>query len=294
MRMRLLCATDLAPRSDEAVRRAALLAQQLDADVLFLHAVHEAQSGRVLRMRMNRAQLRLLSQSERAMRHAPAAGHISVRLSHPVQAIAAAVREWNPDLLVMAAPTRRRFDLLIGTTAERVIRATQRPLLLVGRPADQRYERLLIATDLSQNSVRAAQSVVEMGLLERASAWVVHGFDPPYHGLSDRRGAFDDEAAARRRQWSEMMGRELAEHVRDAGVDRTRVQIVVEAAGPLTAIQNALERAQPQLLVIGVSRWVTLKRLLLGSVADQVFRSVSCDILAIPPRQNRESWLRAA
>lgn len=55
MRTRLLCATDLTPRSDDAMRRAAVLAKQMNAEVLFVHAVSEARSGRVMRMKMNRA-----------------------------------------------------------------------------------------------------------------------------------------------------------------------------------------------------------------------------------------------
>lgn len=294
MRMRMLCATDLTQRSDDAVRRAAMLAKQMNGEVLFVHAVSEVRSGRIMRMKVNRAHVRLLSQSERAMRHAPSDAHTAVRIGQPVEAIAAAAEEWSPDLIVMAAPTQRRFDALIGTTAERVIRATQRPLLIVSEPADEQYEKLVIATDLSENSTHAARTIGRMGLLERAHAWIVHGFDPLNHGLSNQFGALGDNVIERQRQWREAISRQVAQHVRDAGVDRRRVQILAEPAAPLSAIRNALERARPQLLVIGVSRWFMLKRLIIGSVADQVLRSITCDVLAIPPSVSRVPWLRAA
>jgi nucleotide-binding universal stress UspA family protein len=100
-------------------------------------------------MKVNRAHGRLRSQCERAMLHAAANPQVAVRLGKPVKAIVDAAREWNPDLIVMAAPRRRRIDALIGTTAERVIRATRRPLLLVSAATDRPYSSIVLATDLS-------------------------------------------------------------------------------------------------------------------------------------------------
>ena len=294
MRQRLLCATDLTTRSDHAVMRAAQLARQMDAEVLFLHAVDETQPGRVIRMKTNRAQLRLLSQSERAMRHAPQDAEVTVRLGKPLQAIAEAAREWNPDLIVMAAPKRRRLDLLIGTTAERVIRATQRPVLIVTSAGQQPYDNVVLATDLSSTSVHVARTVTGMGMLANAYAWIVHAFEPAYQGMIATTAWTEDQALEHKRQWREALSRELLRELDQTGVDLSRVQVSAEEARPLDAIRRTIERVEPQLLVIGASRWFMLKRILFGSVADQVLRTIDCDILAISPPATRRSWARAA
>src|SRR5690606_14774880 len=54
-RKRILCATDLAPRSEHAVRRAAMLARQVDAEVLFVHVVGERQPERLVYLKATRA-----------------------------------------------------------------------------------------------------------------------------------------------------------------------------------------------------------------------------------------------
>lgn len=290
----LLCASDLTQRSDHAIARTSLLAQQMDARAMFLHAVDEAQTGRVARMKVNRAQVRLMAQSERAMAHAPQDATVVVRLGKPLQVITDTVREQRPDLLVMAMPRRRRLDSIAGTTAERVIRSTRRPVLMVAGAADRAYERVVLATDLSPTSAHVARTVASMGVLDDAHGMVVHGFGLPYQGVLTNDVLDEHGASFHERHWGDFLRQEVVQELADAGIDEQAVYVATEQARPFEAIKRAMKRVEPQLLVIGVSRWFMLKRLLLGSTADEVFRGIDCDVLAIcaPPR--RRTWLRAA
>jgi nucleotide-binding universal stress UspA family protein len=206
---------------------------------------------------------------------------VSVRHGTPLQAITELAGEWEPDLIVMARPLQRTMDLVLGTTAERVIRATHRPVLVVTGMASRSYQNLLLATDMSNVSVHVARSLMSMGMLDEAYTWIVHAFEPPYHGLLS---SYPAQAAAYRQQWRRVLSAEILEKMSAEGIDLSRVEVVVERAQPLNAIQKCLQTAHPELLVIGTSRWFMLKRFLFGSVADQVLRRVDCDVLAISPR----------
>lgn len=291
---RLLCATDLTPRSDNAVRRTALLAQRMNARAIFVHAVGEVPSGREGRMKVNRAYVRLALESERAMSHAPENSTIAVRPGKPLEVITVAAREHDPDVIVMAPPKRRRIDVITGTTTERVIRGTQHSVLLAGRPAERAYQRVVLATDLSPASEHVARTVASMGLLEHAYAWVVHAFHLPYDDIVTSDRLADEERRVHRRAWKEVVTRDVLRTLASAGVDLSRVQVHAELGNPMQAIEHAMERLDPELLVIGVSRWFMLKRILLGSVAHEVFRRVKCDVLAISAPARTRTWLRAA
>lgn len=292
-RTRLLCVTDLTPRSDNAVQRTVLLAQQLDAEVLFLHAVDDGQSGRVVRMKVNRAQVRLLSQSERMMKHAPQDASAVVRLGKPLQAIAAMSKEWNPDLIIMAAPRRRLVDSVMGTTTERVIRATGRPVLVVSGAAQKSYESVVIATDLSAASADAARAALQMGVLENAYTWVVHAFEPPLQGMTTPEACIDEQTTEHGRRWREAVSNVVVQDLVKAGVDAASVRVSAQPARPIDAIQQTIHLANSDLLVIAASRWLMLKRILFSSVADQVLRRIDCDILAISMPAKRRSGRRA-
>jgi nucleotide-binding universal stress UspA family protein len=290
----LLCATDLTARSDAALERTALLAQTMNAEAMLVHAVDDSQSGRTVRMKLNRARVRLMTQAAKLLPHASDHTESAVRLGKPLQVIASVAREWEPDLIVMAAPRRRRLEEVLGTTAERLTVATRRPVLLVKGPAQASYERIVLASDLSTTSTQAARAAAGMGMLADSTAWIVHAFDPMYPGLIAADERTERLIAEQTRRWRYELQDELVRQLEQAGIDPGRVQASAQAAEPLQAIERLIERVRPDLLVIGVSRWVALKRMLIGSVSHQVLQNMRCDILAVPPPRMRKGWLRAA
>lgn len=296
---RILCATDLTVRSERAMKRAAMLARQLDAQAYFVHSVSDKLAGRVLRMKVSRAQARLAAEAGRLMKHAPEDVTATVQLGKPIDGVIETARELKPDLIVMAQPKRRRLDAMIGTTAERVIRATGCSVLLTSSDAEQPYQRVLLTTDLSPSSKHVARTAVEMGVLANAETWVVHAFGLPYHDIAtsdtlhvDQYDRVDNRV--RQEQWHAEARREVLRNLEETGADPTRVHILTEQASAPNAIRRALDQVQPELLVIGVSRWFALKRILVGSVADQVLRSANCDVLAIAPAAAEKQWRHAA
>lgn len=59
--------------------------------------------------------------------------------------------------------------------------------------------------------------------------------------------------------------------------------LLIEKSTPFEAIEAGIRQLLPDLLVIGTRGQGGLKRVLLGSVADEVLRQVECDVLAVPP-----------
>jgi nucleotide-binding universal stress UspA family protein len=277
---RLLCASDLALRSDRAVYRAALLARQMGAEVLFVHVVSDRQAERVMYLKANRARTRLTLQVERAMAHAPDAFRVEIHLGKPLKVIADLAKEWQADLIVLAAPISRRYEKLLGTTAERIIRSVSCPVLMVHREPTADYAQIAVATDLSMTSVRAARVISKMGLLNGACTWFVHAFTPPANVAPDEVTTAEQLERLTQR-WQQLVSAQLSPDLAASGFDLSRVRIVAEPARPLDAIEQISERLRPELLVIGTSRWFMLKRMLMGSVAHQILSRARCDILAV-------------
>ena len=92
-------------------------------------------------------------------------------------------REWEADLIVVAAPKSRRLDAIVGTTAERLVRTAKRPVLVVRRDVQGGYRDVAIATDLSSASLPLIRTAVRLGALEGAAATVVHAVHPSYDGM---------------------------------------------------------------------------------------------------------------
>lgn len=270
------------------MQRAAVLARQLNADVLFLHVVSEAQPERVLQLKANRARVRLMVQvdklaADKAIGCALEAARVEIQVGKPLQVISQIAGEWSADLIVVAAPVSRRYERLLGTTAERIIRSVTCPVLIVNREAFAPYSHVAVATDLSATCARVAQTIGRFGLLRDSYAWFVHASDPPFKGVLHNEQTPLDQLELQRRRWQEVVTAELTAQVAEAGLDLSRVHITAELAPPLEALEPIIEQVNPELLVVGTSRWFVLKRMLSRSVAHQLLKRVSCDILAVSP-----------
>lgn len=281
---RIVCATDFTARSDLAVSRAVLLARQTGARLTLVHAVDARRSERQVRAQVNRAYVQLLSEVDQGFGAESAAIDIAVRAGGPLDVIAQVASEANADLVVLAAPQRRRLDSIVGTTAERLLRAIGRPVLVVHREARDSYRRVAMAVDLSNMSLPMIQTASRLGVLDNAETTLLHATSAPHEGMLKTVGVDERAIEDYRQGWEDDARLRLQAMLAAAEMEVGRTRLLVRTESPALAIRQLLEREQSELLTIGASRWVLLKRLLIGSVGDSLLRTPMCDVLVIPHR----------
>jgi nucleotide-binding universal stress UspA family protein len=288
---RILVASDLSKRSRRAIRRAVALARQFGCELIALHVADDDRPEELIAAEFRSA--------EAAMReHLDAAGSgglapepvIVTRAGDPFKVISEEADRVEADLIVMGAHRKRLLgDVFTGTTIERVMRLGSRPVLMVNRDGENPYRQVLAAVDLSEASAHALRTARSLGLLDPAHAAAVHGFMPlgegmMYYANVDQK-RIDEHVAVSASEARAALGGFL----RDNGfADMTDV-LFVEKGGPHEAIEIGVSKFRPELLVIGTRGHSGVKRILLGSVADQVLRRIDTDILAVPPRRKPAS-----
>ena len=275
---RMLCATDLSPHSQRAVQRAALLASQFRAQLIVLHVMEpDDLVERGARVRYEIA--RQLSSN-------PPAGcepRIELRAGDCVQTIAAVAKETDVDLIVLGSKRHRPLAPLIGTTAERITRFARRPALIVNLEPRVRYGAVVIAAEISDAFIRVTRLAASLGLLDARSVSIVHGFESPYRGPLYAQG-FDLHAAKRNlEEWEKAARTRLLQKLDAAGVESSRFRLVYQQTQPPRAIQRVIRRVQPELMIVGTKDRATLNRMIRGSVANDVLRTLVCDILVAAP-----------
>lgn len=184
--MRVVCGTDLLPKSDSALERAGMLAERLGATLSLIHAVPDAESDYLVEQEMERAGRHLKRRATPPRwRHGPTPT-VEVRAGSPARVLIEAARELDPALVVLGA-NRRRFarDTVAGTTAERILKRVDCPVLIVRRMPWRAYRSVLLVLDCAgpEEVVHAAGKLM---LHEGAGAAVSHSHDPfcsaPSHG----------------------------------------------------------------------------------------------------------------
>ena len=280
----IMLATDFSERSDRALRRAVLLAREHGAAVDLVHVVdndrprrivdHEAADARAL---LNDLAASLESMDGLSCR-------TQVRLANPFAGLAKAVDDASPDLLVIGPHRRQAF---IGTTAERTIRTVSCPVLMVNGPPAGPYHHVLLTTDLSDNAQTSLQhfETMKIGTDSRVSALYV--FDAKALRLvmsgamptDDQKDYLDKQRAEARRGLARFM---------TAVGNRRAEQIVQHEDMPVAAeILNTAGELGTDLIVVSTRGKNIAARMILGSTSEQVLRSASVDVLAIPPTTGR-------
>lgn len=277
----ILVASDLSGRSDKAIARGIELAARSDARVKLIHVVDDDQPSSLVEDEAARA-LDILSGT--ATSQAEAAGvdcEIRVLRGLASEAIKHAAEDVNADLIVMGAH-RRQFlkDVFTGTTVERVIRTSGRPVLMVKKGEDTPYGHALVATDLSVHSLQAFDFAAGVSFLGCRELTLVHAFTPLADGLM----RYADVEREKIEEYVQSLADEahsaIMNMLKTKNLGPFRPNILVEDGYAEEVIKRTFEKVKPQLVVLGTRGNSPLKSLLIGSVANAILRDLECDILA--------------
>lgn len=207
--------------------------------------------------------------AEAAMGHAMAGA--------PAPAILEIAGQVHADLILVGSARPDRLGArFLGTTAQRVLRGADVPVLVVRRPLRAPPRRVLLTTDLSDPSAAVHEQALDtiaalFGEPQAARSLLVMTYLILPSPLP--RASLDGAARAE-------VGKFL-----EARRPRTfAVEPVVRCGAPGEEIPAEARAWDADLLVVGTHARGWGERLLLGSIAEQSLRDAPCNVLAIPPR----------
>jgi universal stress protein E len=281
--MRILCATDLLAKSEAAIERAGMLADELRADLSLLHVVAPNDSERVLEQTLQVSLARARARAQSPMWSARTSPNVMVRTGNPARLIVDTLEQSKARLLVLGPHGRRALrDTLEGTIAEKVLMSKRSPLLVVQDEPRASYRRVLLALDLSRASASAVRAAESLVIAPQAEVMIVHAHEAPYEGMLDYAGVGVDAMARYAEGWQREAVRAVRGLVRSESVDLDRYDIAVEHGPPAPAILRAIGSYEPDLIVMGTRGQGRLRRAFLGSVANRVLHELACDALIVP------------
>jgi universal stress protein E len=283
----LLVATDLLPKTDAAIARAARLATSLRADCSLLHAFStDARDGSVpKRTRESVVHLSAIAAQDGWPTQQPVS--VLARAGTAANVIVEAATELRADLLVLGPHADRGMPERIttafgGTIAERVLASRVCPVLIVREPPRGAYRRILVALDLSRTALQAVRAAEAFVMTPEADVSVLHSLVAPYFDTVEYLGAPHGMSARTFEAFRDRATISVRALLREASEDFTRYGIQIEDRPPARAIIDAMDHQEPDLLVLGTSGRRPWGRALVGSVASEVMSQAWCDVLIVP------------
>jgi nucleotide-binding universal stress UspA family protein len=279
---KILVATDLQPRCDRAIDRAVQLSQQFGAELLAAHVMSPADTPQFYLDRGRRSWRRIPDPVQRMrwrLKRDLAAASESIRpiveTGEPADRLVAIAEREDCDLIVTGAAGPQSLGIaLFGSTVNRIVRGSRAPVLMVhDRPAGP-YRNILIATDFSEASRQALETVGR--LFPQSQLTLFHGYDIPYAGfIVDR-----DIAGELRAIEQEITARFLSDP-RIAPELKDRTTVVIEHGTPEAVLDDYVEDHGIDLTVIGSKGRGAVFDALVGSTAKRLVEALEGDLLII-------------
>jgi nucleotide-binding universal stress UspA family protein len=284
----ILAATDFSAPARHAADRAARLARVSAAPLTLMHVLP---AGALQGLRQwlgadSDTELQLQTQALRQLQQQAlelqAARHVPVATRHasgpPVEALVREAEAMDASLLVLGARGEgflRRW--VMGSTAERLLHRSQRPLLVVRQAPRGPYRRVLLALDFSPWSLRAVALAQQVA--PHAHLVLLHAFQVPFAEKLQFAGvdaATIEHYRTHARAEASQLVQAMAQTARlSEGQWEPRI-VEGDAAQRIVELEQELGC---DLVVLGKHGQSAAEDLLLGSVTQHVLAQGSTDVL---------------
>lgn len=285
----VVVATDFSAGAGQAIARVGRLPLAARGKVTVVHVLSD-RIPKKARADADKLARRQLEHATKSLSKAAAAlGRRDIKVSselcqgQPYVEIIRHARSVAADLIVIGRHGRRPVrDMFIGSTAERVIRAGDLPVLVVNRKAGRSYRRPMLAADL-EDTCRSLVTVALRALgPEVTSGTMVHAYRVPFDGFITP-GASPGDMTELRKEYRQMAVSGLAKFQASLGALGVRWQTVIVRGDPRAAIVAEAVQRRTDLLAVGTHGRSGIAHALLGSVAEWVIQAAACDVLVARP-----------
>ena len=203
----------------------------------------------------------------------------------PSEEVDAAALAEQSDLIIMG--TRGKSGLahvLLGSTAERVIRTAPCPVLAVHMKKDasavkhggMTLERMLVPIDFSDCSLDALEYAALVARQAKASIDLLHVLEPVSYGLDFTLGHAEDRQRRRER-----ITRRLEDLSAALSATGLTIKTHVRGGVPTDSILDSVHSVSGDLIVMGTHGRRGLSHVMAGSVTEAVLRRSECPVLTV-------------
>jgi len=207
----------------------------------------------------------------------------------PSEEVITAARAEDSDLLVVGTKGKTGLaHVMLGSTAERVIRGAPCPVLTVRmEPADIEQEegalsrpvmleRILVPVDFSDCSLDALEYATVVAQQAKASLLLLHVLEPVSYGLDFTLGH-----SRTREQVRETWTKRLEELAASLMVTQVPVKSQLRGGHPADSILDSTHTQPCDLIVMGTHGRRGISHAFSGSVAEAVLRKALCPVLTV-------------
>ncbi|MDO5986706.1 universal stress protein [Flavivirga amylovorans] len=275
----ILLADDFSKSSENVVETAIELAKVLQAKIIPIHVLPDDIVNEKVKSLLHETAVAKLEETANKIEKAGVqAGKPILEFGSINDRIVRAAVNVNTNLILIGSGESQKGDRFrLGTTAERIIQKSEKPVFVVKEGVPLNIQNILCPIDFSETSKRALKDAITMAHKFKAELTILGVCETQYSTWPIAEENKDEENYIRSAQHKEKFNTFLKEF------NLTGLNWVKETpkGNPAKEILSTISRKMIDLLVMGTAGRTGLNRLIIGSVTEKVVREVPCSFLTL-------------
>ena len=295
----LIVAVDFRESSYPLCQEAIIIAKRLKAEITLVHAIeylhyypyYPFDAERVHNDLLEELTQKLDGYKEKFTSEGIIANEHIIKEGKAFEVVCQAAEDVNACGIMVGVGDHFLLENLIGSTADKVVRAAQQPVFLINPDAHQDgIKRIICGCDFSENSDRALESAIYMTKLFDAHLDLVHVihehfyFSPVAPG-NDPSSVIYSDHQTELSQAEKTVSRKFDETIKRLAINEVSHTSHIRSGDPVIEIAKLIEELDSDLLVIGASGHNAFVRFLLGSTTEKLIRKAPCSIMTLKEKE---------
>ncbi|NQZ59801.1 MAG: universal stress protein [Lentisphaeraceae bacterium] len=295
----LIVAVDFRESSSPVCQEAIIIAKRLKAEITLVHAIeylpyypyYPYDAERVHNDLLEELTQKLDGYKEKFTSEGIIANEHIIKEGKAFEVVCQAAEDVNACGIMVGVGDHFLLENLIGSTADKVVRAAQQPVFLINPDAHQDgIQRIICGCDFSENSDRALESAIYMTKIFDAHLDIVHVihehfYFSPVAPVIDPSSVIYSDHQTELSQAEKTVSRKFDETIKRLAINEVSHSSHIRSGDPVIEIAKLIEELDSDLLVIGASGHNAFVRFLLGSTTEKLIRKAPCSIMTLKERE---------
>ena len=209
-----------------------------------------------------------------------------VRFGKPFLEIIQVAKEKKVDLLAVGTRGRAGMDrIILGSVAERIVRKADCPVMVIRGRKYVGFKRIIVPIDLSDCSRIALEYAVATARAHSSKLTILHVYEGSYVEPYIKAANSEEEADEIMKEIELVNETKYDEFLKTVDLSGVEYEKLLKKGIPETDIVETAMEQQANLIVMGTHGRSGIKHILIGSTAEEVVRTVHCDIIIVKPEK---------
>jgi nucleotide-binding universal stress UspA family protein len=209
-----------------------------------------------------------------------------VRFGKPFLEVIQVAKEKDVDIITIGTHGRAGVDrVILGSVAERVVRKAHCPVMVVRSEKYIGFKRIIVPIDFSDCSRMALEYAAATARAHRSKLTILHVYEGSFVEPYIKAANSEEEADEIMKEIERVNETKYDEFLKTIDLSGVEYEKLLKKGIPKTDIVETAMEQQANLIVMGTHGRSGIKHTLIGSTAEEVVRTVHCDIVVVKPEK---------